>query len=263
MATKVVIITSCKGGVGKSTVAANLGYSLAAGGKNVLLIDCDFGLRNLDMMLGVEDSVIYDLNDVILKRVSAEDAMLRDRRCNRLRFIASPFGKSEPNPEDFAPVLCGLKDKGDFDYIILDSPGKLDIGFLTGSGCIDSAIIVASHQPVSIRAAERTGDMLQSEGIVEQYLIINSFDTVGAANGTRPGINEIIDKSYIRLLGVVPYEVGLMVASEKGELASEVKHSAAAIAFDNIAMRMSGESVPVFDNIKELSSKKILKRLFR
>lgn len=263
MSTATILITSCKGGVGKSTVSVNIAYSLASLGRKVLLIDCDFGLRCLDMMLGVENDVMYDFYDLVCERVSVENAMLVDKRSKNLFFIAAPFVNHPISAENFKRVISKIKQSVQLDYIILDSPGTLNMPYLLDSGVVDKAIIVASHQPISIRAAGKTGEWLCDKGIKNQRLLINSFDFGGTLNGTRPGINEIIDRSYLKLLGVVPYDDDIMLAAESGKLAFEVKGSDAAVAFNNSARRLDGETVPLLQGIHGCSSRRRIKKLFK
>ncbi len=260
---KITLITSCKGGVGKSTVAANLAMALARRGKLVLLCDCDFDMRCLDLVLGVENEIMYDIYDAAKGRAALSRVLLQDERCDSLYFAAAPFrGGHDITAEEFKKVLTDALNFKPFDYILLDTPGSLGVPAVLDSGMTDSAIIVASHQPSSIRAAGQTGDYLLRRRVPEQRLLINSFDLASAIGGTRPGINEIIDKSFIQLCGIVPYETEMMLAAENGRLACQLKSSNAAIAFDNIACRLDGKYVPLFYGFRGMQVKRQLKRLF-
>ncbi|MCI8387864.1 MAG: septum site-determining protein MinD [Clostridiales bacterium] len=260
---RTILVTSCKGGVGKSTCAANLAMSLAKRGKQTLLVDCDFDMRCLDLLLGVEDEVIYDLYDAAKGRIPVSKAMLRDSRCDKLCFLAAPFqGGNELTTDELQNMLISAASDEAFDYIILDTPGSLVSPAILGMGITSSAIIVASHQPSSIRAADKTGEYLSEWRVGEQRLLINSFDFDGAIKGSRPGINEIIDKTYIQLCGIVPYERELMILSENGRLAAdsqEIKNCAA--AFDNIACRIMGRYVPLFQGFGGIRTKRQIRRL--
>lgn len=259
---KITLITSCKGGVGKSTVAANLAMSLAVRGRKVLLCDCDFDMRCLDLMLGVENEIMYDLYDVAKRGVSIDRVLIRDTRCENLYFAAAPYkGGREITAEEFAGIIKSALEFEAFDNIILDTPGSLGVPAVMDSGVADSAIIVASHQPSSIRAAGQTGEYLARCRIGEQRLLINSFDMEAAIDGDRPGINEIIDRSFIQLCGIVPYEKALMVGAETGKLACQIKKSNARAAFDNIAGRLCGSYVPLFGGFVGAKTKKRIKRL--
>lgn len=259
---KITLITSCKGGVGKSTVAANLAMALAKRGKKVLLCDCDFDMRCLDLMLGVENEIMYDLYDAAKGRVGLEKVLLTDERCENFWFAPAPFkGGRDITADEFAAIIKDAMKTEAFDNIILDTPGSLGVPAVLDSGVADSAIIVASHQPSSIRAAGQTGAYLEKCRILDQRLLINSFDFKAALAGDRPGITEIIDRSYIQLCGIVPYERELMIGAETGRLACQIKGSNAAAAFDNVAARISGVYVPLFRGFRGAKQKSQIKRL--
>lgn len=259
---KITLITSCKGGVGKSTVSANLAMSLAGRGKKVLLCDCDFDMRCLDLMLGVENDIMYDLYDAAKGRADISRVLLHDERSANLWFAAAPYkGGRDITADEFAQVISDAIGQEGFDYILLDTPGSLGVPAILESGIVENAVIVASHQPSTIRAAGQTGEELAKNNITNQRLLINSFDFDAALMGERPGINEIIDRSFIQLCGIVPYERGLMLGAETGKLACELKNSNANAAFINIARRLEGENVPLFSGFKGFKTKVQIMRL--
>lgn len=259
---KITLITSCKGGVGKSTVAANLAMSLARRGRKVLLCDCDFDMRCLDLILGVENEIMYDLYDAAKGRAEMQRVLVRDARCENLWFAAAPYkGGRDITAEEFADIIKKALETQAFDNVILDTPGSLGVPAVLDSGVADSAIIVASHQPASIRAAEQTGEYLAKHRILDQRLLINSFDFKAAIEGDRPGINEIIDRTYIQLCGIVPYDRELMVGAEGGKLACQIKKSNAGAAFDNIAGRLTGAYVPLFHGFYGMKTRSQIKKL--
>ncbi len=259
---KITLITSCKGGVGKSTVAANLAMSLARRGRRVLLADCDFDMRCLDLMLGVENEIMYDLYDAAKGRVETEKVLIRDERSENLWFAAAPYkGGRDITAEEFSGIIDSALEAVPFDNIILDTPGSLGVPAVLESARADSAIIVASHQPSSIRAAGQTGEYLKNNRISDRRLLINSFDFEGAATGDRPGINEIIDRSFIQLCGIIPHEHQLMLGAETGKLACQLRGVNAAAAFDNVAARLCGLYVPLFHGFRGMKAKRQVKRL--
>ncbi len=256
-----LLVTSCKGGVGKSTSAVGLAAALARRGKRVLLCDCDFDMRCLDLMLGLENEVVYDLYDAAVCRVPVEKAVMRVEGLEDLGFIAAPFrGGDELTPEMLKNVFTRAEAALGYEYIILDTPGSLVSDAILGTGLPFTAVIVASHQPSSIRAADKTGEYLSERRVNVQRLLINCFDMDGALSGKRPGINEIIDRSFIQLCGIVPEERALMLSGERGKLTDGTN---AAAAFDNIACRLMGRYVPLFMGFKGHGVKRRIKRLLR
>lgn len=260
---KTILVTSCKGGVGKSTCSANLAMAFALHGKKTLLVDCDFDMRCLDLLLGVENEVVYDLYDAAKGRAPVSKALIRDERSENLYFLAAPYsGGHEITADELRGVFSAAKAGENFDYILLDTPGTLVSPTILEAGIAGSAVIVASHQPSSIRAADKTGDYLSGWRISDQRLLINSFDFEGSLSGVRPGINEIIDNTYIQLCGIVPYERGLMLSGENGELAfAKARAGNCAAAFDNISRRLMGRYVPLFQGFEGYKTKRQIKRL--
>ncbi len=250
---KTIIITSCKGGVGKSTVTANLAYALSARGKRVLALDCDFSNRSLDLIFGCEDSVIYDLCDVIYGRCEVERAIIKDPRSENLFFCAAPLETEEEfSVEQFEEVLRDAGEKFSLDYILVDTPGAVSETVELVSHAADTALIIVSHQPTAARAAERTGMTLDRLGISDQRLIVNGFDAEAVQSGLRTGINELIDKTHTRLLGIVPHEYELSLSQEFGKLCFEIDNKNMKRiqgSFANIAARLDGASVPLLRKV--------------
>lgn len=243
---RTLLVTSCKGGIGKSTVAANLGATLAAKGKRVLLIDCDFGSRCLDLILGCENEIVYDMGDVIADPAAARKAIFHFPEAEGLMFCAAPAALAEISREELAKTISALIEAAGADYAILDTAGGLGIPLQLPPELIDMALIVASHQPVSLRAAEKTAALLAANGIKELKLVVNSFDFAAAKDGRRAGILEMIDRSHIPLLGIVPEDRALAHAQEQGLRITQLdKNSLSAPAFSNLADRLMGEQVPI------------------
>lgn len=250
---KTIIVTSCKGGVGKSTVTANLAFALACRGKRVLAVDCDFSNRSLDLIFGCEDNVLYDICDVIYGRCDIERAVIVDERCENLFFCAAPLEAEEDfDSNQFSSVLDKAKEVFNPDFILVDTPGAVSETVEMVSPMADMALIIVSHQPTAARAAERTGMMLDRFGLEDQRLIVNAFDADAVLSGLRTGINELIDKTHTRLIGIIPHEYELSLSQEFGKLCGEVDNKEIkliAAAFDNIAARLTGADVPLFKRV--------------
>ena len=244
------MITSFKGGVGKSTVTANLAMALAMNGKRVLALDCDFNMRCLDLITGLESKVVYDVCDVCRGTVELSRAVLTDERSENFFFLSAPYStdveKSVEEAKNLREVLDAAKKEYSLDYILLDTPGDVTPLMPIVTSCADRAIIVASHAPASIRAAEKTSSALAELGMNDMKLIINNFDVEAVKKKKRPGIIEIIDRTYIQLIGVVPYSKRLGEMQESGSLIDSVKGTNVYCAFDNTAKRIIGHSVPLF-----------------
>ena len=256
---KTLMVTSFKGGVGKSTVAANLALSLASKGKKVLLVDCDFRMRSLDILLGVENEIVHDAGDVLSQRVELEKAVIRDSREENLLFLPAPFNYRDGiDKGGFASMIEKAKEVFSLEYVILDTPGNSGEEFDAAAGCSDSAFIVANHAFPSIRAAETTGMELEKAGVKERYLVINMFDTSGKDCDKKPSVVEIIDKTCLKLCGIVPFDSRLTLLQDSGKLVNELKGCNIAKAFDNITKRMDGMNVPLFTDFKSINKRKLL-----
>ncbi len=258
--TKTLLITSFKGGVGKSTAAANLASKLAHAGKRTLLCDLDFDLGTLDLITGCEDRMLFDICDAAYGRREVEDCTVKFTSNPELFLLGAPFKLTdEIDPDDFAERLKKLFDG--FDYVILDTPGADSVTLAVGAKCADEAIVVATHNPTSIRGAEKTADKLRGAGIPCR-LLINCFDARSVSESKRAGMLGMIDATKTPLLGVVPYDRTLMFAQEKGVLA-DGDSFVSSQAFDNIVQRLlcaeTGERPrPVLYGVFGIKRKKVL-----
>lgn len=258
---KTFLITSCKGGVGKSTVAANIAMAVANHGKRVLLVDCDFSNRSLDLILGYEENVVYDICDLVTGRATASRTVMQDSREPRLSFIAAPhFKKDDFTPGQFAEAVSAAAREYFCEYVFIDTPGALDGTLPLVAPAADGALIVTSHQPTTVRGAEKTGYQLEDLGVKEQYLIINRYDKKGVLDGTSPGLNWLIDRTHVPLIGVIPDSPDLEKAQISGKLACEMRRDRekAQCAFDEVARRLCGERIPIMSYLPEKKRRKLL-----
>ena len=252
ISTQVILFTSCKGGVGKSTVCANLAMAVAKRGRRVLLIDCDFGNRCLDLITGMSDDVIYDISDIAFGRIPMERAILRDRRNANLFFIAAPYSlENRMNTFAFKSVVKRLVSAASYDYIFVDTPGGIGEPLMFAAGVADTAYIIAEPTRAAIRAADRTSEFLASRGVRRRRLIINKLSGTSVEKAKDEAIS-IIDSTSLRLLGIVPYDPELILAGNKGVLMDEMLSFNITHAFDNIAARTLGENRKLFDGIRRL-----------
>lgn len=239
---RIFTVLSGKGGVGKSTLCVNIAMSLSQKGKRVLLIDGDISLRSLDMLLGLDSMVLYDWSDVISGHCDTDKARLFFD--DNLQLLPAPLEYPENlNTETFKSLLSGYSD--DYDYIIIDSPAGIGELPLIYAKCADNCIVVATPDNVSARSACVAGTELVKAGIDDGkiFLIINRFDSFAVIMGKYLNVDEIIDITYLKLLGVVPEEKRIMYASVKDtELPKSCK---AKICFNNIALRIMGKEIPL------------------
>lgn len=252
-----IIVASLKGGIGKSTVALGTAAALAERGHRVLLVDCDDGNRCLDLMLGVEDRVLYDLGDVMEERCSPGDALITHPLAENLHFCAAPNRLPDPfEPLKAANALRALAEEAQAEFVLCDTAGSGALMRSIVSDFADGALIVATQQPASIRSAERTAMLMQEIGNVPPRMVISLFEEEAAAGGERAGLIDIIDGAHIRTVGVVPRDRTLLLAQEKGVLPD--KKSRAGTAFANIAARLCGEEVRLFSGMKRMRVRRVL-----
>lgn len=240
-----IVITSGKGGVGKTTTSANLGAALALQDKKVCLVDTDIGLRNLDVVMGLENRIIYDIVDVVHGRCKTKQALITDKRfdCLHLLPAAQTSEKTEVTPEAVRSIIEELKQ--DYDYIIIDCPAGIEQGYKNAVAGADRAIVVTTPEKSSVRDADRIIGLLEQEELESPKLVINRIRTHMMKNGDTLDVDEIVNVLAIDLLGIVIDDDAVIKASNSGEPVAMKPNSKASLAYRNIARRILGETVPL------------------
>ncbi|EFE87035.1 septum site-determining protein MinD [Fusobacterium periodonticum] len=247
MGARVIVITSGKGGVGKTTTTANIGAALADKGHKILLIDTDIGLRNLDVVMGLENRIVYDLIDVIEGRCRVSQALIKDKRCQNLVLLpaAQIRDKNDVNTDQMKELIFSLKES--FDYILIDCPAGIEQGFKNAIVAADEAIVVTTPEVSATRDADRIIGLLEAAGIKSPRLVVNRLRIDMVKDKNMLGVEDILDILAVKLLGVVPDDENVVISTNKGEPLVYKGDSLAAKAFKNIASRIEGIEVPLLD----------------
>ena len=247
MGARVIVITSGKGGVGKTTTTANIGAALAEKGHKVLLIDTDIGLRNLDVVMGLENRIVYDLIDVIEGRCRISQALIKDKRCQNLVLLpaAQIRDKNDVNVDQMKELISSLKDS--FDYILIDCPAGIEQGFKNAIAAANEAVVVTTPEVSATRDADRIIGLLEAAGIKNPRLVINRLRIDMVKDKNMLSVEDILDILAVKLLGVVPDDENVVISTNKGEPLVYKGDSLAAKAFKNIASRIEGVEVPLLD----------------
>ena len=256
---EVIVVTSGKGGVGKTTTTANVGTGLAKLDKKVVLIDTDIGLRNLDVVLGLENRIVYNLVDVIEGNCRIKQALIKDKRYPNLYLLpsAQTRDKSAVTPEEMK-LLCEQL-KGEFDYIIMDCPAGIEQGFKNAIAGADRALVVTTPEVSAVRDADRIIGLLEANEMKKTELIVNRLRIDMVNRGDMMSSADVVEILAIDLIGIVPDDEKIVVSTNNGEpLVGD--DSLAGQAYMNICRRIIGEEVPFLD----LNAKKgFFSRLFR
>lgn len=243
---EVIVITSGKGGVGKTTSAANIGAGLACLNKKVVLVDTDIGLRNLDVVMGLENRIIYNLVDVIEGNCRIRQALIKDKHNPNLYLLpsAQTRDKSAVSPEQMRKLADGLNEQ--FDYIILDCPAGIEQGFRNAIAAANRAVVVTTPEVSAIRDADRVIGLLEADGIKKIDLIINRIRMDMVKRGEMMSIEDVLDILAVNLIGAIPDEESVVIAANHGDpvVGSDTK---AGQAYLNIARRLEGETVSLQD----------------
>lgn len=260
MTATVVTITSGKGGVGKTTTTANLAVALAMGGKKVVCIDGDIGLRNLDVILGLENRIVYDLVDVVEGRCRLRQAMIRDKRLPELYLIpaAQTRDKSALSPSDMVRLCDDLR--VDYDWVLIDSPAGIERGFRNAVAPADMVIVITNPEVSAVRDADRIIGLIEAEEKGPARLVLNRLNPVLVKRGDMLTADDVLELLAVELLGIIPEDEHVVISSNRGMPVALDGKTKASEAFHNIARRLNGETVPLLD----LEAKEdLFKRLVR
>ena len=262
---EVIVITSGKGGVGKTTTTANLGSALALAGKKVALVDTDIGLRNLDVVMGLENRIVYDIVDVIEEKCKIRQALIKDKRFKELFLLpaAQTRDKTAINEDQMKELISKLKEE--FDYILIDCPAGIEQGFKNAIVGADRAIVVTTAEISAIRDADRIIGLLESSEIKNPELIVNRLRPNMVKRGEMMDVDDIVDLLSIDLIGVVPDDEFIITQTNKGEPVISNKKAPSGKAYIEISRRILGENIEVslpgrengfFARLKRVFSKK-------
>jgi septum site-determining protein MinD len=244
MSARVITITSGKGGVGKTTGVANLGVGLALEGQRVIVVDADIGLRNLDVIMGLENRIVYDVVDVVEGNCRLQQALIRDKRLPELHLLAAAQtrDKTAVSPDQMAALCDDLRSECDF--VLIDSPAGIERGFQNAIAGADEAIIMTTPEVAAVRDADRIVGLIEAAEKGPPSLVINRIKPEMVKRGDMLATEDVIEILAIDLLGIVPEDENIIVAANKGIPIALDGQSGAARSFRNIAQRILGQEVP-------------------
>ena len=259
---RIIVVTSGKGGVGKTTTTSNLGAALAKQNRSVALVDADFGLRNLDLLLGLEERVVYTAIDVLAGECRLAQALVKDKRLKGLVLLpaAQNRNKESVQPEQMKKITSALA-KG-YDYILIDCPAGIELGFRNAICAAKEALIVTTPEVAAVRDADRVIGLLEAEGVNKINLIVNRVKPLMVEENKMMSVEDVLELLGVPLIGVIPDDEKVIVATNRGEpLILSDNNSMPSQAYSNIARRLEGEKVPFLDLLANQGS--ILARLRR
>jgi len=242
---KVLVITSGKGGVGKTTTVANIGTGLASLGNKVVLLDTDIGLRNLDVVMGLENRIVYDIVDAATGQCKLKQAMIKDKRFENMYLIpaAQTKDKNAVNESQMRAICQELKEE--FDFVLIDCPAGIEQGFKNAIAGADAAIVVTNPEVSAVRDADRIIGLLEANGLNEPKLVINRMRANMVKQGDMMGVDDMLEILAVKLLGVVPEDDNIVISTNRGEPAVLDQKSQAGQAYRNIVQRILGNDVPI------------------
>lgn len=242
---EVIVVASGKGGVGKSTVTAGLSCALAFRGYKILAVDADIGLRNLDIMLGLEDRSLFNIADVLTGRCSLSKAIIPHDDISKLHFLPS---SQLASPDDIKPdMMRGLCERlsNEYDFVFIDSPAGIGNGFYNAIAGASRAIIVSTPENTAIRDADRAAGIIIDNGVADAKLVINRVRPDLIKKKLVANIDQVIDGVSLQLIGLMPEDENVLIMNNRGKSIVTIK-SPAAKAINNIASRLEGENVPLY-----------------
>ena len=248
MTGRVIVITSGKGGVGKTTTSANIGTALAKNGANVVLIDTDIGLRNLDLLLGLENRIVYTLVDVVEERCKLKQALVKDKKNPNLCLLAAAQtrDKTAVSAEQLKEICEELQE--DYDFILVDCPAGIEHGFQTAISGASEAIVVTTPEMSAVRDADRIIGLLEAKEEIKSYkLLVNRVRPNLIKANDMMSVDEVVDILSCNLIGVIPEDTGIITSTNRGEPIVNDENSLAGKAYKNVALRILGEEVPFLD----------------
>lgn len=249
---EVIVVTSGKGGVGKTTTSANVGTGLAAMGKRVVLIDTDIGLRNLDVVMGLESRIVYNLVDVCEGKCRIKQALIRDKRHPSLYLMPSAQTKDKTavRPEQMVRMVAQLKEQ--FDFIILDCPAGIEQGFKNAIAGADRAFVVTTPEVSAIRDADRIIGLLEADEFKQIDLIINRMRPDMVRRGDMMSANDVVDILALNLIGIIPDDENVVIATNQGEPLVG-NNTLAGRSYQDICLRILGKEIPFMEFEKSIS----------
>lgn len=245
---EVIVITSGKGGVGKTTTSANLAVGLALEGKKTVVIDADIGLRNLDVVMGLENRIVYDIVDVIEGNCRTKQALIKDKRYKGLYLLpaAQTRDKNAINEEQMQTLIEELRK--DFDFVLIDCPAGIEQGFKNAIAGADRGIVVTTPEVSAVRDADRIIGLLEAAEIENPALIVNRLKHSMVKKGNMMSVEDIMEILAVDILGIVPDDEKVVISTNRGLPAvANYKNSDAGIAFRNITKRIIGEDIELMD----------------
>lgn len=263
MGGQVIVVTSGKGGVGKTTTSANVGTALARNGQKVVVVDTDIGLRNLDILMGLENRIVYNIIDIIEEKCKLNQALVKDKKLPNLMLLpaAQTRDKSALKTEGMEQIIKKLKE--DFDFVIIDSPAGIEQGFQNAIHSAEQAIIVTTPEMSAVRDADRIIGLLESKAEKITYrLLLNRLRPGMVQSNDMMGVDDVLEILSIKLLGVIPEDKDIILSTNKGDPIVNDENSLAGKAFRNVARRLMGEEIPLLNFDEPLNWFDKVKRLF-